>query len=73
MSLVDPLNIKIKPFDLAATERRNKTHMGNLHGCPTNIEHTGEKTIVKYFKIPGVIAEFTEQTILKNKKKTKHN
>jgi hypothetical protein len=47
--------------------------MGNLHGCPTNIEHTGEKTIIKYFQIPGVTAQVTEQTILKNKKEAKHN
>jgi hypothetical protein len=47
--------------------------MGNLHGCPTNIEQTGEKKIIKYFKISGVIAEFAEQTILKNKKEAKNN
>ncbi len=60
------------PFDLAATETGNHTHMGNLHGSPAHVEHTWEKTIVDYFYKLVVRVRGTQETVLENKDETNH-
>jgi hypothetical protein len=44
-----PQRVQFIPFDLAAAETGNHTHMRNLHGSPSDIEHAWEKTVVDNF------------------------